>query len=105
MDTSKMKVPDGWRQLDLDIFANAAELEARVQRLEAHDKRDAQSEIKIRKAIIDLASDIQYLTQQLAKLDEVYYHVFPERLAQDDRFEKQMDSLTTKPKPNAGDGK
>jgi hypothetical protein len=38
---------------------------------------------------------------ELIKLKDAYYHVFPERLAQDVKFEKQMDALMAKPSPSA----
>jgi len=76
-DETARKIPAGWRALDLEIFEKMAFLEAW---LTVSDKRE---------------------NFELIKLKDAYYHVFPERLAQDVKFEKQMDALMAKPSPSA----
>ena len=41
---------------------------------------------------------IDHLERQMAKWDEVYYHVFPERRGQDIKFERQLHELNCPPK-------
>jgi hypothetical protein len=40
-----------------------------------------------------LRGDVDLIEERLQKLDEVYYHVFPERLAQDVKFMEQRNEL------------
>ena len=54
------------------------------------------------KGIIDVQGDqIDGILRDIMRLDQAYYHVFPERLAPDVRLLDQLDALTSKPKPDA----
>ncbi len=54
------------------------------------------------KAMIDAHTDlIDTLNGDMEKMHDAYYQVFPERLAQDVRFMKQIDAITSKPESGA----
>jgi hypothetical protein len=40
-----------------------------------------------------MRADLDLIHEYMQKLDEVYYHVFPERLAQDVKFGQQLADL------------
>lgn len=58
--------------------------------------------IRSLKAIVDSNSDLQsHMQREFMKYDDLYYHIFPDRLAQDVRLASQLDKLN--PKAAAGD--
>ena len=108
MEADLNKIPEGWRASDWALLKKWAFIEARLDNLEKKYSIESEniSDVfkhlnEFRKDILVLAQDNRDLVRQLNKLDEVYYHVFPDRLAQDERFEKQLDALMPKPKGDA----
>jgi hypothetical protein len=47
-----------------------------------------------------LAADMLRIERQMQKLDAIYYHIFPDRLKQDVEFERQLDALKSRPRPD-----
>lgn len=76
-------------------------VDTRLKVLERHDGSHNKM-VRSIKAIIDVHDgQIERLLREVMRLDECYYHVFPERLAQDARLLNQLASLTSKPTPDA----
>lgn len=48
-----------------------------------------------------MSHELEIIKRQMARWDEVYYHVFPERFSQDMKFEQQLHELKYPPKPDA----
>jgi uncharacterized coiled-coil protein SlyX len=103
MEVDLNKIPEGWRESDWELLKKWAFIEARLDNLEKKYAMESENISDVfkhlndfRKDIIFLAEDNRDLTRQLNKLDEVYYHVFPDRLKQDERFEKQLEDLMPK---------
>ncbi len=46
--------------------------------------------------------DVERLDRDSMRLNQVYYHVFPERLSQDIKLKDQLNALNSKPAPDAG---
>ena len=45
-----------------------------------------------------MAGTLERIDRRMERLDEVYYHIFPERLKQDMEFERQLHKLNCPPK-------
>jgi hypothetical protein len=61
--------------------------------------------LRTQKKWADAESDLLRDTRrEMTKLRGAYYHVFPERLAQDVRVEEQIEALNGKPHPDAQRG-
>lgn len=89
-------------QEDLDRAYKLLDLEdQRLVTLEKHDALHGEM-LGHAKAMIDAHTGlIEDLLCDMMKMREAYYHVFPDRLPQDIRVFDQLDSLTSKPKPDA----
>ena len=83
-------------QINRDDLSRAYEIfnlvETRLKILEKHDD-DARTALK------PIMQEQLRVTRELMRLDDAYYHVFPDRLAQDIRLLDQLASLTSKPPP------
>jgi hypothetical protein len=99
-DELRKNLPPGWRQEDFEIWEKLSLLEAKVEISRNREHAILESIKRISSHITTLAEDQRYIIRELSKLTEVYYHVFPDRLSQDVKFEKQIDALTSK----SGDG-
>ena len=69
-------------------------VETRLKILEKHDD-EAQAALK------PIMQEQVRVTRELMRLDDAYYHVFPDRLAQDIRVYDQLAALNIKPLPDA----
>jgi hypothetical protein len=86
-----------WEQNNRDTRIEILQL---IVRLSKND--DLKPFIEPLKGIIDVQGDqIDGILRDIMRLDQAYYHVFPERLAPDVRLLDQLDALTSKPKPDA----
>ena len=89
-----LKLPPHWRQLDAEIFAKLALNEASIILIE----KKLDELCKLLKDIHQREEEKWELAMQhYQRLDEVYYHVFPERLAQDAEVGRQFAALTSRP--------
>lgn len=103
MNLDDIKFPDDWREVDKENVKRIALLEAKFMALEKKVLAEAENldalykyVNKLRADVVTMAADEIYLVE---RLDEAYYHVFPERFEQDRRFERQLKNLMRKPKP------
>jgi ribosomal 50S subunit-associated protein YjgA (DUF615 family) len=86
-----------WEQNNRDTRIEILQL---IVRLSKND--DLKPIIEPLKGIVDVHRDqIDGILRDIMRLNDAYYHVFPERLAPDVRLLGQLDALTFKPKPDA----
>jgi len=52
--------------------------------------------------ITGLIEAVNVMQRKMQKLDEVYYHIFPDRFDKDFEFERQLLALKGAPDPDAG---
>jgi hypothetical protein len=73
---------------------------------DAHKRCDGlDGAIRILKRMVDTHTDEwARMRREKMRCDEAYYHIFPERLAQDVKLSDQLDALTSKASPD-GEGK
>ncbi len=76
-------------------------IEKRLEILLRHDKEHKERYIDVMNRIDKNTAVIAALGSDTMRLNEVYYHVFPERLEQDNRLDRQLNALTAKPLPGA----
>jgi hypothetical protein len=112
MDSDDLKLPEGmkfpndWRPVDIAHAKKLAMLEAKFMSLEktvntnAEVLKDLCSYFdKIRKNVVGVDEERILLAE---KVQEIYYHIFPDRYEKDCRFENQLRNLARPQKPKDG---
>ncbi len=106
MKMEDLKFPPDWREVDIENVKKIAFLEAKFAALEKKVLAEADNLSDLFKHVNDTRKDVVRLAEvqnyMVRKLDEVYYHVFPDRLAQDNHVEGQLGKLFGKPEGDAG---
>ncbi len=100
-DKEVVELPEGWRPLDYRIFKKLAIIEAQIFKLFERDKLTTGLMISGEKLRKIQDEHIEILYRDREKLTEVYYQVFPERLAQDLKILKQLDAIKSKAGPDS----
>ena len=94
VEAHRESLNDVWKYINL--------AEERFKVLEKHDPCYKSMIEGLRRSVDVHTEQIERLYSQLMRLDDVYYKVFPERLAGDVRFSKQLQSLDLKHSSDAG---
>jgi hypothetical protein len=95
------KLPEGWRPLDLKIFEAISMLEAKQVITDRRFTEILELLKSQHRAAVAESELTQDMHRRLQKLNQVYYHVFPDRLEQDIRLQEQLNALNLKPAPDA----